>query len=119
METEVIKMGKTIVVLSADHMGEGDEELGKILMNSFLFALKQSVPLPDTILLYNSGAKLTAEGSPCLEDLKELESLGMEILTCGTCLNYYNLTEKLLVGSVTNMYTIAEKMMEASRILKP
>lgn len=112
-------MGKTIVVISADHMGEGDEELGKILINSFLFALKKAPSLPDTMLFYNGGAKLTAEGSPCLEDLKELEAMGVELLTCGTCLNYYNLTEKLLVGSVTNMYTIAETMLEAAKILRP
>ena len=109
----------TVVVISADHMGEGDETLGKILLKGFLFALTQQETLPKTVLFYNGGASLTCEGSPMLEDLKTLEAEGVEILTCGTCLNFYGLTEKLAVGSVTNMYVIAQTMMEADHIVKP
>ena len=105
--------------LSADHMGEGAEELGKILMKSFLYALTQQDELPDTILCYNGGAKLTCEGSESLEDLKDLAARGVEILTCGTCLNFYGITEKLQVGSVTNMYDIVERMSSADRVIKP
>lgn len=108
-----------LVVLSADHMGEGAEELGKILMKSFLYALTQQDELPDTILCYNGGAKLTCEGSESLEDLKDLASRGVEILTCGTCLNFYGITEKLQVGSVTNMYDIVDRMSSADRVIKP
>ena len=108
-----------LVVLSADHMGEGDEKLGKILMKSFLYALTQQDELPDTILCYNGGAKLTCEGSESLEDLKDLAARGVEILTCGTCLNFYGITEKLQVGGVTNMYEIAERMGNADRVIKP
>ena len=108
-----------LVVLSADHMGEGAEELGKILMKSFLYALTQQDELPDTILFYNGGARLTCEDSASLEDLKKLASLGVEILTCGTCLNHYGLTDKLAVGDVTNMYVITEKQMQADLILRP
>ena len=108
-----------LVVLSADHMGEGAEELGKILMKSFLYALTQQDELPDTILFYNGGASLTCEDSASLEDLKNLASLGVEILTCGTCLNHYGLTDKLAVGDVTNMYVITEKQMQADLILRP
>ena len=108
-----------LVVLSADHMGEGAEELGKILMKSFLYALTQQDELPDTILFYNGGAKLTCEGSESLEDLKDLAARGVEILTCGTCLNFYGITEKLQVGSVTNMYDIVERMSSADRVIKP
>ena len=108
-----------LVVLSADHMGEGAEELGKILMKSFLYALTQQDELPDTILCYNGGAKLTCEGSESLEDLKDLAERGVEILTCGTCLNFYGITEKLQVGSVTNMYEIAERLGNADRVIKP
>ena len=108
-----------LVVLSADHMGEGAEELGKILMKSFLYALTQQDELPDTILFYNGGARLTCEDSASLEDLKNLASLGVEILTCGTCLNHYGLTDKLAVGDVTNMYVITEKQMQADLILRP
>lgn len=99
--------------------GEGDEELGKTLMKGFIYALGQQEILPETILFYNGGAALSCEGSPALEDLKSLEAQGVEILTCGTCLDFYNLKEKLRVGDVTNMYVIVEKMMEAHQIVKP
>ena len=89
-------------------MGEGAEELGKTLLKAFVFSLTQQDKLPKTILFYNGGASLTCEGSPMLDDLKALEAQGVEIMTCGTCLNFYGLTEKLAVGSVTNMYTIVE-----------
>ena len=75
--------------------------------------------LPDTILFYNGGAKLTCEGSDSIEDLKKLEAAGVQILTCGTCLNYYGLTEKLKVGGVTNMYVIAQTMAEADLVVRP
>ena len=102
----------TVVVLASDKMGEGAEELGKT-------PLTQQDKLPKTILLYNGGAHLTCEGSPMLDDLKALEAEGVEILTCGTCLNFYGLTEKLAVGGVTNMYVIAEKMLNAGNVVKP
>ena len=110
---------KTVVVISADHMGEGDDELGRILLKGFLFALTQQEKLPSTLLFYNGGARVTCEGSPSLEDLKNLAALGVEILTCGTCLNFYGLTEQLAVGGVTNMYVIAEKMLTAGNVVKP
>lgn len=109
----------TVVVIASDQMGEGAEELGKTLLKAFVFSLTQQDKLPKTILLYNGGAYLTCEGSPMLEDLKALEAEGVEILTCGTCLNFYGLTEKLAVGSVTNMYAIAEKMLGAGNVVKP
>lgn len=109
----------TAVVLASDKMGEGDEKLGRILMKGFIYALTEQKDLPKTVILYNSGARLSAEGSDSLADLKLLESQGVEILTCGTCLNHYGLTEKLSVGSVTNMYVIAEKLMTSEKIIKP
>lgn len=108
-----------LVVLSADHMGEGAKELGNILMKSFLYALTQQDELPDAILCYNSGAKLTCEGSESLEDFRNLAARGVEILTCGTCLNFYGITEKLQVGGVTNMYDIVERMSRADRVIRP
>ena len=109
----------TVVVIANDKMGEGSEELGKTLLKAFTFALTQQDNLPKTILFYNGGASLTCEGSPMLEDLKTLEAEGVEILTCGTCLNFYSLTEKLRIGTVTNMYVIAEKMLNAGNVVKP
>ena len=110
---------KTVVVLSSDKMGSGNDELGGALMKAFVFALSQQEPLPDTILCYNGGVKLTCEGSESLEDLKGMAARGVEILTCGTCLNYYGLTDKLQVGAVTNMYVITEKQMQADLVVRP
>lgn len=107
------------VVLSSGQMGQGDEALGKLLMKGFLYALTQQDKLPGTILLYNGGAKLSCEGSDSLGDLKELEAQGVEILTCGTCLNHYGLGDKLAVGSITNMYEIVERMTGAKKIVRP
>ena len=109
----------TVVVIASDQMGDGAEELGKTLLKAFVFSLTQQDKLPKTILFYNGGAYLTCEGSPMLEDLKALEAEGVEIVTCGTCLNFYGLTEKLQVGTVTNMYVIAEKMLNAGNVVKP
>ncbi len=110
---------RKVVVISADHMGEGDDKLGKTLLKGFLFALGQLDELPKTILFYNGGARISCEGSESLEDLKALSEKGVEILTCGTCLNFYGLSEKLAVGGVTNMYSIVETMANADLILKP
>ena len=87
-------------------------------MKGFIYALSQLDELPQTILFYNGGATITTEGSPSIEDLKTMEAQGVEILTCGTCLDYYGLKDKLLVGSVTNMYTIVEKLNNADKIIK-
>ena len=108
-----------VVAIASDKMGEGAEELGKTLLKAFVFSLTQQEKLPKTILFYNGGAHLTCEGSPMLEDLRALEAEGVEILTCGTCLNFYGLTEKLAVGGVTNMYAIAEKLLHAGNVVKP
>jgi selenium metabolism protein YedF len=100
-------------------MGVGHDELGGVLIKGFIFALTQLDELPSAILFYNGGATLTTEGSASLEDLKNLEAQGVEILTCGTCLNYYGLSDKLQVGDVTNMYVIAEKLTTADLVVKP
>lgn len=110
---------KIVVVISSPNMGDGSEELGRTLMKGFIYALSQQDVLPSTILFYNGGAALTCEDSPALEDLKSLEAQGVEILTCGTCLDFYGLKDKLKVGDVTNMYVIVEKMVGAHLIVKP
>ena len=111
--------GKTIVILSSERMGSGDDELGMVLMKGFVFALTQLDALPDTILLYNSGAKLSIQGTATINDLMALEQAGVEIMTCGTCLNHFGLADQLGVGEVTNMYSIVEEMRRASCILRP
>ncbi|MBQ1229128.1 MAG: sulfurtransferase-like selenium metabolism protein YedF [Firmicutes bacterium] len=109
----------TVVVVSSDRMGEGNDELGKVLIKGFIYAVSQLPKLPKTVIFYNGGATLPVEGSASLEDLKNLEAQGVEILTCGTCLDYYSLKEKLAVGSVTNMYTIVETIANATKVIKP
>ncbi len=113
------RRGNTVVAVTSDAMGHGSDELGKNLMKGFLYALSQLEELPKTILFYNGGARLTTEGSLSLEDLKSMEAQGVQVMTCGTCLNYYGLTEKLAVGSVTNMYSIVETLAKADKIIKP
>ena len=108
-----------LVVLSANTMGTGDPKLGTALMKAFVFALTKQDKLPETILCYNTGAYLTCEGADTLEDMKLLESEGVTILTCGTCLDFYGLKEKLAVGGVTNMYDIVERMENARHIVTP
>lgn len=98
---------------------DGEEALGKTLLKGFLYAVSQLPSLPQTILFYNTGARITCSGSDSLEDLKFMEAQGVEILTCGTCLDYYKLKETLAVGGVTNMYVIAEKLSAAGKVIKP
>lgn len=108
-----------VVALTSATMGTGAEALGKTLMKGFLYALGQQDVLPKTLLFYNGGAALTCEGSESLEDLKSLEAQGVEIFTCGTCLDFYGLKDKLRVGEVTNMYSIAETLTGADLVVKP
>ncbi len=108
-----------VVAISKDHMGEGEEALGKTLLKAFIFALTQQDALPKTILFYNSGAFVTSTEGPSIEDLKTLEAQGVDILTCGTCLDYYHRKEKLLVGGITNMYSIVETLEKADVVVKP
>lgn len=108
-----------VVVLSANVMGTGDEKLGTNLMKAFVFAVTKQDQLPETIVCYNTGAYLTCEGADTLEDLKALEAEGVNILTCGTCLDFYGIKDKLAVGTVTNMYEIVEVMEKAKHIVRP
>jgi selenium metabolism protein YedF len=109
--------GPLLLVVSADAMGRGDAELGNILVRAFFHTLGEVEPLPRTIIFFNSGVKLACEGSQVLDDLCALAEQGIEMLVCGTCLGYYELTEKLDVGQVSNMYDIAETMLGAGKVV--
>lgn len=111
--------GDFVVVVSSETMGIGDDALGKVLIKGYLYALSQLDVLPKKILFYNGGVKLTTEGSASLEDLKNMEAQGVEILSCGTCLDFYGLKDKLAVGSVTNMYAIVEATAQARKVIRP
>lgn len=109
----------TVVVIGSEYMGSGNDELGGVLIKGFIYAVSHLDVLPKAVLFYNGGAKLTVEGSPLLEDLRFMEMKGVEILTCGTCLDFYQIKDKLAVGKVTNMFSIVELMSSASKIIKP
>ena len=111
--------GNIVVAIGSDKMGCGDEKLGKNLMKAFIYSLSQAEVHPKTMLFYNGGANLTCEGSLSLPDLENLKELGTKIYTCGTCLDFYGLKEKLKVGEVTNMYDIVSTMESASLVVRP
>ena len=105
-----------VIAISSNLMGSGDEELGKILMKSFMYTVRETKPYPASILFYNKGVLLTTEGSELLDDIKFLEEEGVEISSCGTCLDYYNIKDKLVVGHTSNMYDIYETMRNANTL---
>ena len=111
------QINELTVIISQNTMGNGDEELGKILIKSFIYSLTELPVPPRYVIFLNAGAYLTSNLSNTIEDLKKLEDNGTSILTCGTCLNYYGLEEKIAVGDVTNMYHIAEIMTKADKLM--
>ena len=115
----VPQRGGKVVVISSDKMGSGDEKLGKKLMKAFIFALTSQDEVPDKVICYNSGAFLTTEDPDTVKDLKSLEEAGATIMTCGTCLDFYGLKEKLQVGIISNMYDIVEAQMNAASVIRP
>jgi selenium metabolism protein YedF len=111
--------GPLVLVVPSEFMGRGEhDELGTVLIRAFFHTLGEVEPLPEAIVFFNSGVKLVVEGSPVLEDLQALSDQGIEILACGTCLGYYELKEKLAVGEISNMYTIAETMLGAGKVVR-
>ncbi|MDI6823384.1 MAG: sulfurtransferase-like selenium metabolism protein YedF [Bacillota bacterium] len=109
--------GAQVILVGTDRLGRGSDELGSVLMRSFLYTLTQLPSPPGTLIFINAGVRLTTEGSPVLEELCQLHDMGTEILSCGTCLDYFGLREKLAVGRVTNMYEIAETLTSPCRVL--
>ncbi len=108
-----------VVVVASDRMGEGDEALGRKLLVNFLKTLKEVSPRPQALVFYNRGVFLSTEDSPVLEELKELEERGVDILSCWTCLSHYGLEDKLRVGRASNMYEILSILMRATLIIRP
>jgi len=111
--------GPFVIVIAENKMGRGNDELGYVLIRAFLHTIAGQVEKPDVMIFYNTGVKLALQESEVLDDLKELSSAGVEMLVCGTCLNYFEAKEKLGVGVVSNMYDIAGTMSRAGRLLVP
>ncbi|AEF86199.1 selenium metabolism protein YedF [Treponema primitia ZAS-2] len=106
-----------VVLITADSMGRGAEDLGKLLIKGFIFSLTQLNPLPEAVIFLNGGAHLTTEGANTVPDLKVLQEKGTEVYTCGTCANYYKLTESLAVGSIVDMMKITNTLAKASGLI--
>lgn len=113
------EQGNFIVVISSDKMGEGDAELGSLLIINFIKALKDLDKLPRKLVFYNSGVKLVTKSSPVIDHLRDLEKMGVELLLCATCVNFYKLEDQTGAGILSNMYVIAEAMASAGNIIKP
>ncbi|WP_418963938.1 sulfurtransferase-like selenium metabolism protein YedF [Cetobacterium sp.] len=109
----------TVIVIASDKMGDGEAALGETLIKGFIYTLTEMETLPKAILFYNKGVFLTASNETTIKDLKLLEERGVEILSCGACLNFYHLENNIAVGSITNMYNIIDKQMKASKVIRP
>ena len=108
-----------VVAISSDQMGRGDEDLGRILIKAFLNSLHEQEARPTHILFYNSGVKLCSRDSGVLPALKDLQNNGVEIVLCGTCIDYFDLAENLGTGTVSNMINITGIMAGAGHVVKP
>jgi selenium metabolism protein YedF len=111
--------GPTVFVIASDTMGRGNDELGAVLMKVFIHTSTELQTGPHVMIFYNAGVKLTSEGSDVLDDLKKLEEKGVKMLVCGTCVDYFGLTGKVVSGVVSNMYDIADILSHAGRIVQP
>ena len=109
--------GPAVLLVGSDVMGRGPEELGWVLIRGFFHTLGETEPLPETIIFLNTGVRLVADSSPVLEDLRALQDAGVQILACGTCLDYFGLKGQVAVGQISNMYTIAETLLAAGKVI--
>jgi selenium metabolism protein YedF len=111
--------GQTVFVISSDGMGQGSDELGAILMKAFIHTAAELDSPPGAIIFYNAGVKLTAADSDVIDDLKTLEGKGIELMICGTCVNYFKLSDRLGAGKISNMYDILDILSTSGRIVRP
>ncbi|MCX5858200.1 MAG: sulfurtransferase-like selenium metabolism protein YedF, partial [Deltaproteobacteria bacterium] len=117
--SESQQKGPFVVVFSEDRMGRGNDELGWVLIRAFIHTLCQQELKPDAMIFYNTGARLTVKDSEVLDDLKMLAGDGVEMLVCGTCTNYFDISKDVAVGTISNMYDIASLMSRAGRLVSP
>lgn len=108
---------KFTIVVGQEKLGDGDDTLGRTLIKSYMFALSEASVIPTDMLFFNGGVKLTVEDSEVLESLAKLKERGTKIQVCGACLDFYKLKEKLLVGEISNMYSIVETMNTSDKVI--
>jgi selenium metabolism protein YedF len=111
--------GNFVVVFTSDKMGDGDEDLGHLLIGNFIKALKDLDKLPGKMVFYNKGVTLAAKCSPVIEHLKDLQKMGVELLLCATCVNHYSIQTEVGIGILSNMFEIANIMTTAGRVIRP
>ncbi len=116
-ENETSGSGRISILIKSDLFGEGDEELGRVLMKGFLYTLNELETSLSSLIFMNKGIFLTLEDSPVIEHIQTLEKKGIEVLSCGTCLDYYQKTDKLAAGRITNMYSALETLAGADRTI--
>jgi len=114
-----VVQGKTVVYVGSDAMGNGSDELGRVLMRNFLFTLNELATPPDTLLFVNAGVKLVVTDSEVLEALTKLVDKGTDIASCGLCLDFFELKDQVQIGRVTNMLEVAETLQQAGRVMRP
>jgi len=108
-----------LLVLGSSLLGDGEPDLGEKLLKAFLSVLAETGSVPARIICMNSGVFLTTEGSPAIELMKKFEEQGAEVFSCGTCLDYYNRKDKLVVGRATNMKDTVVAMLSYKKVLRP
>lgn len=106
-----------VIIITSDKLGIGEDKLGQLLMKTYTYTLTETKPYPKAVIFINSGVKLAVESSEVLENIQKLADLNIEIISCGTCLDYYNIKDKLKVGIIGNMYTIVEYMNNAAKVI--
>ncbi|MBU2550954.1 MAG: sulfurtransferase-like selenium metabolism protein YedF [Proteobacteria bacterium] len=110
---------RLVVKISSQFMGNGADDLGRVLMKAFIKSLSEATLRPEAVVFYNSGVHLTCEGSEHIEAIRVLEESGVRIFSCGTCLDFFRIKDKLAVGQVTNMFEIIETISGADRVVSP
>ena len=114
-----LRKGNFVVSIASDKIGDGDSELGTLLMINFIKAIRDLDILPSKITFYNSGVFLGRKNSPVYKELKDLEKMGVDLYLCGTCINHYSLSDEVDTGIVSNMFEIAQILAAAEKVIKP
>ena len=115
--SDTAQVGARVVAISSDSMGRGDEELGKVLIRSYLHTLTEVDPCPDALVFFNNGVRLGTDDSAALDDLRAIKARGAKLLLCGTCINAFDLKDRIAVGEISNMYAISETMLRAASVI--
>ncbi len=108
---------KAVVVVNGETMGYGSAELGRTLTGAFLRKLAGSSEKPVRVIFYNSAVKLLAEGSPALDALALLADAGVDLVACGTCVDFFGLKSSMKLGRIGSMDGIVEDIMKAGKVV--